>query len=275
MAVLGASWRHLGVHLGPSWIGKGIDPGILGALQVAGGLGRSPRGSSFEKSQRPPDVQHAVHHCGNPTRGRQIQWPSASPAAVPGLWGPRPLGEASRMPVGVFLGGLSGASLEAVLGSGGLLGGCILGASWASFGPLGGLLGASWEPAGGLGGPPGAEGLKYQFGLPLLGPSCGPLGPSWGHLGLSLGPRGLCWGSLVGLLGRLGDLMALWVFLASYGSAPALALVVVLSDGRLDSSGLLWTPMASPLLPWLQHFPAAVWMSIRCTAYITPRRMHP
>ena len=68
------SWRifwELGDVLGVLWVVWGREIGELSALRVAGGTGRSPRGSSFgkrtkTKSQR---VQHARHPCDESTGG--------------------------------------------------------------------------------------------------------------------------------------------------------------------------------------------------------------
>ena len=132
-----------------------------------------------------------------------IEWPSAHPATVPGLW-VSGLVDACR---GLF-GGLSGAVPRPLGGVFGLPGGFL--------GPLG-LLGVSW----GLLGTPGVllepGGSKCRFAFPsepplgavlgtswavveaswaVLGPSWAVSGPSWRPLGPSSSDPG-------GLLGRL------------------------------------------------------------------------
>jgi len=84
----------------------------------------------------------------------------------------------------------------------------ILGPSWAILGHFGANLAPSW-------GQDGPQQPKYQFPLgclmilgPILTPSWGLLGPSWGHLGAILGPS---WA----ILGPRGHLGASWAILES------------------------------------------------------------
>ena len=77
------SWRifwELGDVLGVLWVVWGREIGVRQSFRVAGGTGRSPRGSSFgkrtkTKSQR---IQHAGPPFGKPTGGGGSKTPTAN-----------------------------------------------------------------------------------------------------------------------------------------------------------------------------------------------------
>ena len=128
-AILGHLGR-LGHHLGPSWGNKGSDGRIFGIFRVAGGTGRSPRGSSFGKEPKPKPRGFGTP--GTPVMNQQgaadlvASGPSRHRAWVVGL-----------CPQRCFFGVFSerfGKLLEAF--------GSVLGTVGGFFGPCG----SSWRP---------------------------------------------------------------------------------------------------------------------------------
>ena len=164
--LMGAAWRRresvmeaLGPMWGPSWT-------ILATSRAVFELSRVVLEPSWE----------ALESSGTPPHGSiwtvrsdlVVSLSRASRKRLRSLLGPVSVPVGGRL--GVFLGGLSGASW-------GLLGG-LLGRPGGLLVASRGLLGTSWS-----------RGFEKSAGIPRLGhflePSWGRLGPSWGHLGPS------------------------------------------------------------------------------------------